>query len=924
MGKYTVDLSINTQGYADGIEEAKKENAQFSSSVINADKSLTSLQKELGKARREVKNLALEYTRLSKEEKNSASGRALQVQLAEAKKAAAELIDLNEDIAHELKTMASDTAGWDAMKEGIGIAKDGLSALAITLGDATGNEKAFKEVIAQVAKIQTIANTAISIGNALQKQSAVMTGIRAVQEKALTKAIALETSATKGATVAQRIFNAVAKANPYVLLATAILTAAAAIGTFLAITHKNTEEEKKQQAEIKRSQKTAEEYAQAVGNEYGKLRYSYEELRAKWNTLKTDHEKNKFLKDNKTKINELTSSVKDLTTAEQFFNNNTSYVVKSFEYRARAAAAAANAMESYKEMMKYEMEAHEAVNLNGMKMTVEAYEKLSDELKKKAKPITEYKGLAQGYVTTGYIFEDLTEADNELVKAHNLVSKKLKLKAEEAERHANTFRNLAEEARKNAQKLNAYEEGGSTGGSGNDDREKKTKEQLTELAKLEKKAEETSKKIKSIPPVKLDTEEGKAQLKKLNDELEAQLKDIQEYRIKIGLDPDPNSIEGLQKQISDIEESLRKGLIPDEFPTIEEAKKKLKELKDQKTQVEIEWGFKEPEEKIKELERTLEQKKKDLKLAWDSNDQDAIKAAQDAVHAAQREVDQEKINVKIVAELSLLPEEIEKLKQDVVKELDDIEFDGLFDKEWDFSGFSDSMQKECAQVVQYYDNLKNEIKKADEIIADPSRTDAERQIAAERKEWALEQSAITEENLNQLQEVSDRLILQKDLYENLGATLQGLGEVFGAMSQLFKDNEEMQIALIIAQAIAQVALSFAKALASCNSWIEWLAFAFTGTATMISTIAQIKSATSGSYAGGGIIPGSSYAGDRLTANVNSGEMILNKRQQKNLFDIANTGMKDGSEVQSSISFKIKGEDLYGTIKNYSSIHRKKL
>lgn len=922
MGKYTVDLSINTQGYADGIEEAKKENAQFSSSVINADKSLTSLQKELGKARREVKNLALEYTRLSKEEKNSASGRALQVQLAEAKKAAAELIDLNGDIAHELQTMASDTAGWDAMKEGIGIAKDGLSALAITLGDATGNEKAFKEVIAQVAKIQTIANTAISIGNALQKQSAVMCGIRNVQEKALTKAITLETSATKGATIAQRVFNAVAKANPYVLLATAILTAAAAIGTFLAITHKNTEEEKKQQAEIKRSQKTAEEYAQAVGNEYGKLRYSYEELRAKWNTLKTDHEKNKFLKDNKTKINELTSSVKDLTTAEQFFNNNTSYVVKSFEYRARAAAAAANAMESYKEMMKYEMEAHEAVNLNGMKMTVEAYEKLSDELKKKAKPIIDHNKFGGAFIS-GYKFEGLTEADNELVKAQNLVSKKMKLKAEEAERHANAFRKLAEEARKNAQKLNAYNEGGSTGDD-NKDKDKTTKEQLTQLDKLEKKAEETSKKIKSIPPVKLDTEEGKAELKKLNDELEAQLKDIQEYRIKIGLDPDPNSIEGLQKQISDIEESLRKGLIPDEFPTIEEAKKKLKELKDQKTQVEIEWGFKEPEEKIKELERTLEQKKKDLKLAWDSNDQDAIKAAQDAVHAAQREVDQEKINVKIVAELSLLPEEIEKLKQDVVKELDDIEFDGLFDKEWDFSGFSDSMQKECAQVVQYYDNLKNEIKKADEIINDPARTDAERQIAAERKQWAIEQTAATEENLNQLQEESNRLVTQKDLYENLGVALEGLGEVFGALSQLFKDNEEMQIALIIAQAIAQVALSFAKALASCNSWIEWLAFAFTGTATMISTIAQIKSATSGSYAGGGIIPGSSYAGDRLTANVNSGEMILNKRQQKNLFDIANTGMKDGSEVQSSISFKIKGEDLYGTIKNYSSIHRKKL
>ena len=48
---------------------------------------------------------------------------------------------------------------------------------------------------------------------------------------------------------------------------------------------------------------------------------------------------------------------------------------------------------------------------------------------------------------------------------------------------------------------------------------------------------------------------------------------------------------------------------------------------------------------------------------------------------------------------------------------------------------------------------------------------------------------------------------------------------------------------------------------------------------MIGTIASIKSVTAGSYASGGIIPGNSYSGDNLTANVNSGELILNRAQQ---------------------------------------------
>lgn len=63
-------------------------------------------------------------------------------------------------------------------------------------------------------------------------------------------------------------------------------------------------------------------------------------------------------------------------------------------------------------------------------------------------------------------------------------------------------------------------------------------------------------------------------------------------------------------------------------------------------------------------------------------------------------------------------------------------------------------------------------------------------------------------------------------------------------------------------------------------------------ASTASAFMQAKQLLSGSDAGafeqGGIIGGTSYTGDRLTARVNSREMVLTQQQQARLFEIANT------------------------------------
>ena len=68
------------------------------------------------------------------------------------------------------------------------------------------------------------------------------------------------------------------------------------------------------------------------------------------------------------------------------------------------------------------------------------------------------------------------------------------------------------------------------------------------------------------------------------------------------------------------------------------------------------------------------------------------------------------------------------------------------------------------------------------------------------------------------------------------------------------------------------------------------------------------------FATGGIVPGSSSSGDNVLARVNSGEMILNDRQQANLFDIANQGGGAGN-ITVYLGAKLIYQEMYRASKN---------
>ena len=115
--------------------------------------------------------------------------------------------------------------------------------------------------------------------------------------------------------------------------------------------------------------------------------------------------------------------------------------------------------------------------------------------------------------------------------------------------------------------------------------------------------------------------------------------------------------------------------------------------------------------------------------------------------------------------------------------------------------------------------------------------------------------------------------------QQMGQSLSSLGSAIGV--------PEINVAGMMAQAVATMIAGYAdatKMAGKLGPW-AWVAFAATGMAQLAAMISSVKSM--GAYATGGIVPGSSRSGDRLTVRVNSGEMILNARQQARLFALAN-------------------------------------
>lgn len=210
--------------------------------------------KQLALLRLEGKQGSDEYNRLAKE--------------------TAILRDAVKDATKEITNMASDTSTLDSV---LGLAAGASGGFAAFTGamelfgaESEDVQEAQKKLQAAIA----ITTGVQAIQNAVQKQSAVMLGISRIQMAALSKAqvynrlVTMQgTKATLAATVAQKAFNLIASANPYVLLALALVTVVGALVLFAS----NTDKSAKNQQKLNEAQKVWLDYLEIEATEMNRV-----------------------------------------------------------------------------------------------------------------------------------------------------------------------------------------------------------------------------------------------------------------------------------------------------------------------------------------------------------------------------------------------------------------------------------------------------------------------------------------------------------------------------------------------------------------------------------------------------------------------------------------------------------------------------
>lgn len=456
----------------------------------------------------EIAELTLQYQEMSDEEKRSDVGMQLRDKITALTEQAGKYKDIISDVKESIKGSASDTRLFDSLIEAgqvfaatMGVATTACRALGMSEDSLQQSMLKVQQAMQAVQALQVIQNT-------LQKQSNLMKGIAIIQSKAAAAAARIEaaatasaTGATKAQTIAQAAFNAVAKANPYVLLATAILTVIGLIVGYTSATEDATEadeeankqkertielEKKREDAmrtandEAYRRQKVEAEMASTVANSVSKQLANYTYLQKKWKECGDDVKlQQQFLKDYKTEIDNTGFAIKNVYDAHNVLVKQAPNVINMYYALAEAAAAAAVAEEAFKR--KIERQAKGSVDNGGYYYTAKRGTKFGD-LSKEEQDFLKSTGGANAsqnpYLTKHDGFWEsywgINDAGVEQInKFRNKKALELRAQLDAADdaviKYANDVQSKAEKAAKDLQGEigTAFNPGGGGGGGGN-------------------------------------------------------------------------------------------------------------------------------------------------------------------------------------------------------------------------------------------------------------------------------------------------------------------------------------------------------------------------------------------------------------------------------------------------------------------------
>ena len=969
MPRYSVDLSINTKGYKEGIDQAKQANNQFDSSLKETSKSAVSVQRELSKTKRAVKDLEFQWRQMSEAERNSATGNDLKAKLDATKKYAADLLDLSGDVNDEIRTMASDTAGLDAMKEGMEIAKSATLAYAGAIAKLTGNEESLKDVVATLTMVENGFNTAIGIANALQKQSALMKGIAILQSKAAalakrketvttaqltatetakaaataaaTTATVAETGATHKATIAQAAFNAVAKANPYVILVTTLLALAAAVGGYIFATRKSTEEEKKaqQQAEaLKKQKEELKKKQDELAETSAKTATKFLKLQTEWKNLKTVAEKNEWIKNNKTEFENLGISINNINTAQRAFVENSDAVCEAMLDQAIAAKMADQAAEDY-------------LKLEKARQKLQAKYKQVDDKKQIVKPTDDPKNIPDEWKKAGleagkdFFYEwgkgqsgagwfkttksGIDKINNYRIREAQKLKKQRQQDLLEREKQIKEeYSKYVKESQEASKRIASF---GDISTSGSEST-KATKEQITYLDKLEKAAADARKELEDLGPNATDDQKAAAL-----DKLAAATKAVKDYKIEIGLETPPDKVDQWEKELKDklaeAEKQYKLGVMLDDKKMQEEALEAGRVVQDQLDKLSFNVKVK-PKVETSEVENIMAELNKPKKN-YDFNflpdkykDQanDMLDRLNALTDARQRYND--------IIKKGDDTAEIEKAKQalqDTQQEYDNLtaacdRFNTVSSKIGDrvegFNKFKDTVG-DIDNVVQSIDGVVGAFQRLDDAF-NGNASGWEKFMAVWNTLMSVMNAVVAV--MTVVSAIQD-IMNAKNAAGNGVVLAKAAGHSATATAQAAETGTTTALAAAETAAIAPTMGLYkaVKLLAAAQIFAAHanIPFAGPGIATGYVTAMESLLASLMAFANGGIVGGSSFFGDHMIARVNSGEMILNKNQQKNLFDAIDQNKLGGAGANNIVvTGKIRGKDLLLVQQHYNKLNAK--
>lgn len=231
-----------------------------------------------------------------------------------------------------------------------------------------------------------------------------------------------------------------------------------------------------------------------------------------------------------------------------------------------------------------------------------------------------------------------------------------------------------------------------------------------------------------------------------------------------------------------------------------------------------------------------------------------------------------------------------------------------------YSGIKD-IASSSDRVVSAFSNLNN-------VLADADASEWEKIMAI----WNAMTTSIDGmmsiiKTIETLTEMSKKLSAAKQaeiLIDDRANTAKIQNATVGmAIDKMEAETKKQNARGVVTANTAEAASAAGKSVAGIP--IVGIAMAAAAVAGIIALFATLPK-----FARGGVIAGGPSAGDKILARVNSGEMILNQRQQSNLFKALDSGGYGGrSDLSSTVSTHVRAKDLVLTINNYLKSKGKK-